>query len=51
MGRRILDHAAAGGLDVMYVEAMDNDILHKSDGNSGPIVDVHLVAAPIAGPV
>ena len=51
MGRGIPDHATAGGLDVMYVEAMDDDVLHKLDGNSGPIVDVHLVATPIDGPV
>ncbi|KAJ8617250.1 hypothetical protein MRB53_013436 [Persea americana] len=37
MGKRILDHAAAGGLDVMYVEAVDNDILHKSDVPSGAV--------------
>ncbi|KAJ8620449.1 hypothetical protein MRB53_028978 [Persea americana] len=32
MARGIPDHAAASGLDVMHVEAMDDDVLHKLDG-------------------
>ena len=51
MARGIPDHAAASGLDVMHVEAMDDDVLHKLDGNSGHIVDVHLVSAPKTGSI
>lgn len=49
MGKGIPDHATTAGLDVMYVEAVDDDIVDILDCDPGPVVDVHLVAAAVDG--
>lgn len=46
---RVPDSAAMAGVNVMYVDAVDDDIINELKGDAGPTGNVDLVAAPING--